>query len=224
LLELDLDRQQFEDLRERFPKRHRQAMVAALRSESWRLNDQIRRFARRHGEGSWQYSPITKLLRKGRGYGAWVARFARYHVDPQRLTAWAGLIGRRHTGWSGARGQSRFKPISAQFVASAERLAGGYRKYVSREHQKHLAARLLSPGAQHFARYKTLKGAQRRFDALARAIPRVGWRTVRARPFVEPVFARERGRVGRNLQALYLTKLAGARYSKNWVEEWGARD
>jgi hypothetical protein len=52
----------------------------------------------------------------------------------------------------------------------------------------------------------------------------VGWRTVRARPFVEPVFARERGRVGRNLQALYLTKLAGARYSKNWVEEWGARD
>ena len=229
MISVDFDRRLFNDYMARFPRRHAEAMNAALRSESYRLNQAIRQYARSQGQGTWRYAPITKYLRKGQGYGAWVARFTRYFVDTETHTAFAGFMGKKQTGWRQGLGSAsskmvrRFSPISGQFAASAARLSAGYTMFISGKQQRRMAARLLNPGAKPFRRVKTLKGATRKWNALHQAIPRAGFHRVPARPFAGPVLQQERDRSIRNLQALYLTKLGGARYSTNWASEWGNR-
>ena len=220
MIDIKLDTSGFDKLRADFPKRHAAALTSALRSESYRLNQKIRDYARSQGEGQWKYAPITKYLRKGRGYGAWLARFARYYVDDKASggpRAYAGLIDKRSLG-SGA---ARFKPISSSFATAARRQASGFSLYISGRGQRRMASRLLNPNAGHFTKMKTAKGAQRKWDAIHAAIPRVGWRMVKARPFIEPVLQAEQDHIGRNINALYAAKFNGNGFSRDWAAEWG---
>jgi hypothetical protein len=224
MIEATVSLKDFRSAAAQFPKRHQAAMTAALRSESYRLNLKIQEYAKSQGGGSWKYAPITKYLRKGQGYGKWVARFSRYFVDVPGLSAYAGFMDKNHTGFkTGKNGQpvQRFKPISRKFGVAAERLSAGFTLAITGKAQRIMAARLLNPNGKQFARVKTLKGAQRKWDAIHRAIPRVGVRRVKARPFVGPVLQQERGRAIRNLQTLYTTKFNEGRYSKTWMTDWG---
>lgn len=211
MLQINFDRTQFDAYAARFPKRHCAAMTAALRSESFRLNKRIQDYARSRGGGTWKFAPITKHLRKGRGYSAWVSRFSRYHVDPVNLTGYAGLLGKL----PGA----KFSPISRSFVASAARHTKGFTMHISGRQQRRMAKKLLNP--VRFSGFKTLKGAQRKWDSIHSAIPKAGFHRVPARPFAGPVFRQEKSRTIRNLQVLYLTKLGGGRYAKTWMSDWG---
>ena len=220
MIEVKIDKTAIRSLAIDFSKQQTAAMTSALRSESYRLNQQIREYARSQGNGKWRYAPITKYLRKGRGYGQWLAKFVRYYVNPQAAggqVAYAGLLDKRDIMAGGA----RFTPISSSFAGSAHRHATGFRMYISGRQQRRMAARLLAPTARHFTKMKTLRGAQRKYDAIHAAIPKAGWRRVAARPFIEPVVRAERDRSVRNITALYLTKMAGARYGKDWAREWG---
>jgi len=224
MIQSTVDLKDFRSTAAQFTKRHTAAMTAALRSESYRLNLKIQEYAKSQGGGSWKYAPITKYLRKGQGYGKWVARFSRYFVDVPDLAAYAGFMDKNHTGLkTGIKGGQvqRFQPISRQFTGAAARHAAGFFLTITGKQQRGMASRLLNPGAKHFSKLKTLKGAQRKWDAIHRAIPRVGVRRVKARPFVGPVLQQERARAIRNLQTLYTTKLNEGRYSKTWMTDWG---
>lgn len=220
MIEMKIDTTAVQRLAIDFPSRHAAAMTTALRSESYRLNQQIRDYARSQGGGRWRYAPITKYLRKGRGYGQWLARFVRYYVDPKAAggpVAYAGLLDKRDIAAGGA----RFTPISGSFAGSARRHAAGFAMYISGHQQRRMAARLLAPAARHFSKMKTLRGAQRKWSAIHSAIPKAGWRRVPARPFAEPVLRMERNRSVRNISALYAAKFNGHGYSKDWAREWG---
>lgn len=219
MIEVQFDKTDMRRMLADFPKRHAAAMSAALKSESYRLNQKIQDYAKSQGGGSWnKYAPITKLLRKGPGYGRWVARFSRYFVDMANLTAFAGLIDKQ----AGQTNTSmRFTPISGSFASSAKKLSAGFNLTITGKQQRSMAARLLNPGAKHFSKLKTLRGATRKWNAIHAAIPRVGVRRVAARPFAGPVLQQEYSRSVRNLQALYAAKFNGARYSKDWAKDWG---
>lgn len=223
MIQVTFDLKSFRDVAGQFSKRHAAAMTAALRSESYRLDLKIREYAKSQGGGAWKYAPITKYLRKGPGYGRWVARFSRYFVDVGSLSAYAGFMDKNHTGFKTGKtgGQvQRFKPISRSFTSSAARHAAGFYMTITGKQQRSMAARLLNPGAKHFSKMKTLRGATRKWNAIHSAIPRVGVRRVKARPFVGPVLRQEYSRSVRNLQALYVAKLNGG-YSRDWATEWG---
>ncbi|MFA7347260.1 MAG: hypothetical protein WCZ86_05830 [Desulfurivibrionaceae bacterium] len=193
-------------------------MTAALRSESYRLNLKIQEYAKSQGGGKWKYAPITKYLRKGQGYGRWVARFSRYYVDKDNFAAYAGLIDKQ----AGQTNTSmRFTPISRSFASSARMLSAGFYLVITVKQQRKMAARLLNPGAKHFSKMKTLRGATRKWNAIHAAIPRVGVRRVAARPFVGPVLQQEYSRSVRNLWRLYSLKFNERGYSKTWMTEWG---
>ncbi|MBU2538084.1 MAG: hypothetical protein KKH22_06570 [Proteobacteria bacterium] len=202
-----------------FPKRHAAAMSAALKSESYRLNQQIQKFAKSEGAGSWnKYAPITKPLRKGQGYGKWVARFSRYFVDVANLTAFAGMIDKQpgQTNTS-----MRFTPISRSFASSARRLSAGFTMVIGREQQRQIAKRLTSASGRNLRGVKTARGMQSKLIKTTAMIPRIGVRRVAARPFAGPVLQQEHSRSVRNIQALYAAKFNGVGYSRNWAKEWG---
>ena len=170
-------RDQFDAVAKRAVPFHKKAMVAALRSEAYRLNTYgIRPYARSWGRGSWKpFSPITPLLRKGRGYGPWVAQFSRYHVDEENLYARIGILGQQ-VGVSRYRtkptaGAQRFRPISQGFVASAKRHVSGHAVRVTGKAQRWMAKKILNPTASHFSKYKTVRGASNRYNVLHQAIP-----------------------------------------------------
>lgn len=224
MIQATFDLKNFRSTAREFSKRHTAAMNAALRSESYRLNLKIQEYAKSQGGGSWKYAPITKLLRKGPGYGKWVARFSRYFVDAESHSAFAGFMDKNHTGLkTGAAGLPvrRFTPISGKFTSSAKRHAAGFHMTITGKQQRKMAARLLNPGAKHFSKLKTLRGATRKWNAIHAMIPRAGVRRVAARPFAGPVLRQEYSRSLRNLQALYAAKFNGAGYSRDWANEWG---
>ncbi len=217
MIDMVIDKSGLAQLAARFPKAHKVALVAALRSESYRLAGLIKDYGRSQGEGKWSYAPVTKYLRKSGGYGRWLARYTRYFVDDENLTAWAGMISRQ----VGGKKDLKFEPISRGFAASAVRLSSGFYLTISGRQQRAIAKRLLRPDSRQFSRFKTAAGAQRRWNTLAGVIPRAGVRRVAARPFVEPVLQRERQRSLRNVQALYLTRIMGGRWKSSWARDWG---
>lgn len=219
MIDVNVDIKELQTLSAGFPKKHAYAMRSALRSESYRLNLKIRDYAKSQGGGRWKFTPITKALRKGRGYGEWISRFVRYHVDADHFTAYAGMISRQDLNVMSGK-DMRFQPISRQFAASAGMLAQGYTKRITRKQQKSIAKQLLNPTGRHFGRLKTLKGMQRKYDRLHALIPKIGNHYVRPRPFIEPIMEREAMRSIRNMKILYVQKLAGG-YSKTWANDWG---
>lgn len=209
-----------------FPERNKAAFKAALRSESFRLNQKIQEYAKSGGGGTWKFSPITKYLRKGRGYGDWVARFSRYFVDDEGLVGAAGFLGKDSTGWRPSTKRPghmarNFKPISNRFVGAAARHSAGFFMVIGRHEQRGIAKRLTGSGSKALRGVKTARGMERKLVSLTGLMPRIGVRRVAARPFAGPVYRAERERTIRNVQALYLTKIAGGRYSKGWAAEWG---
>jgi hypothetical protein len=213
MLALDFDHKEFDTFAARLPKRHADAMNAALRSESYRLKQAIQAYAKSNGAGSWTYAPVTKYLRKGRGYGPWVAKFNRYHVDRANLTAYAGFLGKLP--------DAKFAPISRSFCASAAKHATGFTMFISGHAQRRIAKKLLNPDSPLYSRFTNLNRAQKKWNSIHAAIPRAGWRRVKARPWAGPVFRQEKSRTIRNLQVLYLTKIGGGRYEKTWMTDWG---
>ena len=214
-LAIQVEKKSFDILARRITPFHKKAMVAALRAEGYRLNMRgIKPYARSWGRGSWKpVSPVTPLLRKGRGYGPWVARFSRYYVDAERLTAHVGLLGKLPN--------ARFKPISKGFIASAKRHASGHSIFITGKAQRYMAKKVLDPGAKHFSRLKTAKGAFNKWNRLHKAIPRAGLHRVKPRPFAEPVLAEQRQRSIRNITRLYATKINGLRFDRDWAKTWG---
>lgn len=218
MIQVHIDHTGLRRMQADFPKRHKAAQGAALKSEAYRLNLKIQEYAKSQGGGSWKYAPITKLLRKGQGYGKWVARFSRYYVDMANLSAYAGLIDKQpgQTNTS-----MRFTPISRSFASSARRLSAGFRMVIGRKEQRGIAKRLTNPTGKGLRGIKTDKGYERKLVKLTGMIPRAGVRRVAARPFASVVLQQERGRSIRNVQTLYAAKFNGAGYSKTWMTDWG---
>lgn len=218
MIHVDIDYTAVRRLMADFPKRHKAAMGAALKSESYRLNLKIQEYAKSQGSGSWKYAPITKFLRKGQGYGRWVARYSRYYVDLANLTAFAGLIDKQpgQTNTS-----MRFTPISKSFASSAKRLSAGVYMVIGKKEQRGIAKQLTNPTGKALRGIKTERGYERKLVKLTGLMPRVGVRRVKARPFASVVLAQEQSRSVRNVLALYAAKFNGAGYSKNWATEWG---
>lgn len=218
MIQATFDLKNFRSTAREFSKRHTAAMNAALRSESYRLNLKIQEYAKSQGGGSWKYAPITKLLRKGPGYGKWVARFSRYFVDTESHSAFAGLIDKQ----PGQTNRSmRFTPISRTFALSAKRLSAGFTMVIGKKEQRGIAKRLTNPTGKALRGIKTGRGYERKLVKLTGIMPRIGVRRVAARPFAGPVLRQEYSRSLRNLQALYAAKFNGAGYSRDWANEWG---
>ena len=219
MIQVQFDKTGMRRIQADFPKRHVAAMGAALKSESYRLNQKIEEYAKSQGGGSWnKYAPITKLLRKGPGYGKWVARFSRYFVDTANLTAFAGLIDKQ----PGQTNRSmRFTPISRSFASSAKRLSAGFTMVIGKKEQRGIAKQLTSPTGKGLRNIKTERGYERKLVKLTGLIPRLGVRRVAGRPFAGPVLQQEYSRSVRNIKALYAAKFNGSGYSKNWMTEWG---
>lgn len=218
MIEVQFDKTDMRRMLADFPKRHAATMSAALKSESYRLNLKIQDYAKSQGQGSWKYAPITKFLRKGRGYGDWVKRFSRYYVDMPNLSAYAGMIDKQpgQTNTS-----MRFTPISRSFASSARRHAAGFKLVIGRKEQRGIAKQLTNPKGKALRGIKTAAGYERKLVKLTGLMPRTGVRRVAARPFAEPVLRQEYSRSVRNLQALYAAKFNGAGYAKDWMKDWG---
>ncbi len=218
MFEVKVDQNGLRRMRADFPQRHQAAQLAALRSESYRLNLAIQEYARSQGDGSWRYAPITKFLRKGQGYGKWVAKFSRYYVDMANLTAYAGLIdkqpGQNNTSM-------RFTPISRSFASSARRLSAGFNMVIGKKEQRGIAKQLTNPTGKALRGVKTARGMESKLVKLTGMIPRIGVRRVAARPFAGVVLQQEYSRSVRNVNALYAAKFNGAGYSKTWMTDWG---
>lgn len=218
MIEVRIDQSGLRRMQADFPQRHKAAQGSALKSESYRLNLKIQEYARSQGGGSWKYAPITKLLRKGPGYGKWVARFSRYYVDLANMSAFAGLIDKQpgQTNTS-----MRFTPISRSFASSARRLSAGFNMVIGKKEQRGIAKRLTNPTGKALRGIKTERGYERKLVKLTGLMPRIGVRRVAARPFAEVVMRQEYSRSIRNVRALYAAKFNGVGYSKNWAAEWG---
>lgn len=224
MLEISIDWKQVQKLAQKKPQQIRKVMIQTLRVEVYQLNKDIQLYAR--GQ-SWHQAPLTRALRKGRGYGPWFARFSRYYVDPERLTAYAGLISKDDIGTSylgstaGAMAldrrasRTRLNPISRGFATSARRLAKGYTVNITRQSQQSIAKALRRKGEMMDSRRKRKLGVGksviRKYGGYFTLIPRIGQHKVRARPIVEKVWARNRGLVIRSIERNFARKLAGER-------------
>lgn len=206
MLDVIIDAKQFQKEIKDLPDASRAALVSVMRSEAFRVGGILKSYAKSGGEGWPKEAPITKALRRGRGYGAWFARWTRYFVDPVQLTAYAGIIAKGDVDMAAA----RFQPVSKQFGDTAKRIARGYKFTQTKRRQREQAALLT-------AKYKSAKGQAR----VIKLIPRIGPHFVKPRPVVYPIFQRERARSVRNIERLWKIKLEGRRYSKDWAVEWG---
>lgn len=198
MLSIEVDRRQLSRLMRELPDRHHKAMRSALRAEAYRLRKVEQTYARSMGGGSWAaMHPLTPKIRKNRrqGLGKWWARYARYHVDDEALSAVVGILGRDQIKRSAA----RFEPISPAFAAAAYRHARGYQFRVTRSMQNRIAGLLRE-------RYK-------REASWTHLIPRIGLHTVKARSVAHEVMVQEQHRTVRNLATVYRLKLGGQRYS-----------
>ncbi len=210
-IKVSIDKDQLSAQMTMMATNHQKALASALRSESHRILQCVKDYARDNGGGAWgPFAPITLATRKGSGYGAWIARWARYYVDPDNLTARIGILGKLPN--------ARFAPISREFIASAERLVDGYEINFTLQMQRRMAKHLMEMMGS--AKSKRSKAYKRGKLGIAN-LPRVGIHRVKARPFAEPVMEMEQGRTRRNIKALYMTKMAGKRWASTWAEDWG---
>ena len=218
MFEINVNKEMFVRFARTLPERHRRAMVSAMRSEAYRLLKRVRKFARSWGEGAWpKPSPLALFLRRqkrGKGFGKWLARFARYHVFEDRLEARIGVLGKSMVG-EGA----RFKPISEGFARTAKKLVSGYTMTVTPEYQRAVAKLISKKRRSRKARGAAAKF--RKFRGAQLMPPRLGPHKVPPRPFAEPIMRKERARSIRNIQRLYKMKLERQRWGRNWAEEWG---
>jgi hypothetical protein len=194
-------------------------LTSCLRTVAFGLKKNIDDEARKRPN---DYAPITRVLRKGRGYGPWFAKFNRYFVDAKNLTAYAGILSASRVDL----GQARFKVISEEYAMSAERLARGYKFQMTRRRQKTLArllrekvtGRAVGGELKGGRTYKTHKGKVRALARYGRMLPKLGPHGVKPRPIVEPVFRREKSRVIRDLAHLYTMKINGIRWDKGYID------
>lgn len=218
MLEIQVEKEKFLRFAKTLPEKHRRAMISAMRSEAYRLLQRVKQFARSWGEGTWpKPSPLALYLRRlnrGKGFGKWLAKFARYHVFEDRLEARIGVLSKSMVG-EGA----RFKPISEGFAKTAKKLVSGYTMYVTPKYQR-TVAKLISK-KRRSRKAKGPKAKFKKFRGAQLMPPRLGPHKVPARPFAEPVMRKERHCTIRNIQRLYKMKLEGQRWGQNWMKEWG---
>ncbi len=195
-LSIEVDIKQFRMMTNSILTRHRNAIAAALLSESWRLKKEMRTYARRH---PWRQAPVTPFFRKSRkSYGPWFASFTFYAVDREQGLAKLGVLDR--SAILNMKVSKGFRPASSGYARNARRHAGGWGFYQTRARQKAMYAHLLS--------LRTRSGRARVNRARAYSmIPKVGWHYVRPRPVVEAVINRQRHRIVENLKRKYKAKL-----------------
>ena len=197
-------------LQRQFPKRNEAAMATAIKAEARRLNLVVKKYAASEGEGEFlPYAPATQVLRKRKSYGAWFAPYSRYFYDARQHRGFVGIITAKDVGTSAI----KFKPISRLFGNTAKRMARGYSFQMTRKGQRAMAAQLEAK----YERVSSVLG-----DKWRSMIPRVGTHRVKPRPVIDPVFQREQHRSIRNMKRIFITKIQGGRYSRDWATEWGS--
>lgn len=181
---------------EEFPR----TAASVLRSVANELRGRYAQYAKQGPLGP--YSPLTVALRKKYkgGYGEWIARFTRYYVNAQTLTAKIGLLSSADV----AGGGGRFEPISTSFAMSAKRHAEGYVLDINTKRVRALAAILTHKYGKQ--------------DWISEILPKAGKHQVKPRPIAGPVLAANRQWAVESFIRLFKIKRMGARYSSNWAK------
>lgn len=189
------------DLMDAYPQFSKRAVASAMKSEGFRLKNVIQGFMRRaHSTGTWPpLNPHTGILNQAR----------KKRVKNYRL------------GWKGPKGQKQrtrnYKRVmQSKRVAPMSRLVGGIRYRYEPAHQRlgvgfvSQSDRTLRLIRRQASGYLTRVTPKMRRWAFALGFPLRKHTThlfTPPRPVIEPVFAMERVRIGKNLRDKYLANV-----------------
>lgn len=216
MLSISIDDSELRNLAATWPARHYSAAKSAIQSVSYEMSKYYAAYARTGPHGP--FAPLTVATRKQfkGGYGAWIARFTRYYVDPNSLQAQIGVLSKGDIGQSyfktppqgaGELTLAKLRPISGGFSKAAKRHARGYGTRISKENQRKIAKALM-------------KVYGKDADWIHKLIPSLGFHRVKARPIARPVYETRRAWAISAVRSLYKIKMEGLRYSRSWARDF----
>ena len=194
------------------------ALERAMKSEGYRLKQEMSDAIRQNAMGWPPIHPYTRALRKYRKSGPpgiWFSRFVRYGVGrgPDGMKLEVGVFNPDAT--------VKVKPLSRTVIAGSERFVRGWTEVVTLRAQRKRVARYLMAKRRQ---WKMMSPRQKRIwrEKMARegVLVRVG--TVLRAPSrpMDPFLRRQRQRISSNIEWLFDKAVRGERYARDW---WRAR-
>jgi len=193
------------------------ALERAMKSEGYRLKQEMSDAIRQNAMGWPPIHPYTRALRKYRKSGPpgiWFSRFVRYGVGrgPDGMKLEVGVFNPDAT--------VKVKPLSRTVIAGSERFVRGWTEVVTLRAQRKRVTRYLAAKRKD---WKTMsrqqKRAWRRKMLREGALVRVGT-VLRSPPRpMDPFLHAQRYRIVRNIDWLFSQAVEGKKYSRNWWKE-----
>jgi len=212
---LRADTREFQRFAEEVPGRVRKALSRAMKSEGYRLKEEVATAIRTGTMGWSPIHPFTRALRKSRKGGppgVWFSRFIRYGVNP------VGSSFDLRVGVFNPPGG--VKALSRTVLLAAERFASGWTEVVTLRAQRKRVTRYLAAKRKDWRTMsRQQKRAWRRKMLREGALVRVGT-VLRSPPRpMDPFLHAQRYRIVRNIDWLFSQAVEGKKYSRNWWKE-----
>jgi len=212
---LRADTREFQRFAEEIPGRVQKALSRAMKSEGYRLKEEMATAIRTGAMGWSPIHPFTRALRKyrkGGPPGIWFSRFVRYGVNPvgSGFDLRVGVFNP----------QGSVKALSRTVLLAAERFASGWTEVVTLRAQRKRVARYLAAKRKDWeAMSRRQKRTWRRKMLREGALVRVG--TVLKSPPrpMDPFLHARRHRIVKDIDWLFSQAVEGKRYARDWWKE-----